>query len=148
MTYRYEPLTDENWRELVRLHPNGPYPSGRPTHWLNDAERDIQLMALGGRGSQPAHTDLPPDFYLMLWQKKVVRFESRYTSKITGEKSNQKTIWQQVFSVYAPKELAAQEAVIRNELPIAFLAKWRGGFAGTYLEVVAVNVHIAVINFI
>ena len=144
MAYVYEALSDEDWKELVRLHPDGPYPSGRPSDWLNDRERDIQFVNLGGRGNAPEWYDVPPSYYVFIWRKQVIRLESRYTSQVTGDKNNQETITQGVLSICAPTALAPEQQAIRDEIPRALLADWKGLSS---FNILAVHVTLSPIHF-
>lgn len=146
MAYVYEPLSDENWKELVRLNPDGPYLGGRPWHWLNDRERDIQFASLGGRGDAPEWHDVPPDYYVLIWHKQVIRFEARYTCLNSGVDYNDQTVTQDVFAIYAPKALKLEEQAIREDIPQALLAYWRG--LSHTKNVLAVHATLPTIHFI
>ena len=150
MAYVYEPMSDDDWKKLLRLNPGGFYISGRPRHWCNDREKDIQFVSLGGRGYFPENTEQPPNYYLFIWHGHIIRLESRYTSTFTGQNNHEETVAHKVYSIYAPMALEAEEHAIREEIPVALLADWRGRYARNIpsAKILAVHATISPIHFI
>jgi hypothetical protein len=145
MTFVHEPMSLDNWKELVHLNPNGMYPSGVRDHWVVDHDNDVQLVSLGGRGHMPASSDHMPNFYVLIWHKPVVKFESRYTSKIDDCIEG---IEQEIFSIYAPKKLAPEAEAIRTAIQEALLVNWQGLKSGLRLQLGALSINFSEMNFV
>jgi hypothetical protein len=147
MTFVYHPLNLDEYKKIRQIDPDGFYPAGPPKYCVFDVERDIKLAHLGGRGDMPASNDLMPDFYVMVWRQYKLRFESRY---VVGRDGNLSTINEDVFSVYASKELASEEDAIRTTIPEAIEARWRvreAQFPSAW-QIAKINVNISTINFV
>jgi hypothetical protein len=135
----------DNWKELVHLNPGGMYPSGVRDRWVVDHDNDVQLVSLGGRGNMPESSDHMPNFYVLIWHKQVVKLESRYTSKVDDCIEE---IEQEIFSIYAPKELAQEAEAIKSAIQEALLVNWQGLKGGLRLQQGALRINFSKINFV
>ena len=113
MTFTYEPLSDHDFKEIVRRKPNASYLAGKPSHWVVDSLNNVQLLCLGGQGDMAEGLDLPPDYFLLIWNNQILQFESRQKTSATADG---KVLSQKVFNLFAPQNLEAEAVAIAETL--------------------------------
>ncbi len=119
----YEELSDGDFAALVKLYPEGHYLAGQPAYQTIDHASGMKLIALGGRGNTPESHHEPPDFYVFIWNGKVVSFESRYTMTYP---QNECEIRHTIGRISIPLSLKDSESVLLDAVRQALRVYWSG----------------------
>ena len=143
MTFTYEPLSDHDFKEIVRRKPNASYLAGKPSHWVVDSLNNVQLLSLGGQGDMAEGLDLPSDYFLLIWKNQILQFQSRQKTSVTADG---KVMSQKAFNLFVPKILKEEAVAIAEALADALNVYWRA--LPTAQSIKSIDFSLAPISFI
>jgi len=116
------------------------FPPSKPYRWVIDRERDIFLIRVGGSGSGGGQGDgyIPPEFYTLSIQGKLVKFDARVTGTGNFLTGDAELDWE-VFNLRIVLELIANKTEILGLIKEAINAIDETGRPRQKLRAVHVN---------
>ncbi|PYG83912.1 hypothetical protein LY28_03760 [Ruminiclostridium sufflavum DSM 19573] len=105
----------------------------KPWKWTINREREAFLTGLGGQGYE--HSEIP-EFFALVWKKKVIILET--FSGGSGSNSTGVEVWWKITSIKVPQSLIVEKEAVMDLIKEAFEA-YGNGYNSTYVRKVEIK---------